>query len=44
MTNEEKYQKQDIWFEPHPFSTGALFDDNPFVKEIVNTGKEIKVE
>jgi predicted nucleotidyltransferase len=36
-----KYQP-DICFEPRVFPTSELNNDNPFVKEIINTGYEIK--
>jgi predicted nucleotidyltransferase len=34
-----KYRSVDI--EPHAFPTSELQNDNPFVKEIVRTGREI---
>jgi predicted nucleotidyltransferase len=34
-----KYRDVDI--EPHAFPTSELQNDNPFVKEILRTGKEI---
>jgi predicted nucleotidyltransferase len=33
----------DICFEPHVFPTSELENDNPFVKEVLRTGKEILV-
>ena len=33
-----------ICFEPHVFPTSELENDNPFVKEIIRTGKEIAVQ
>ena len=30
-----------VFFEPIAFPTSELFNDNPFVKEIMRTGKEI---
>jgi predicted nucleotidyltransferase len=37
-----KYDK-DILIEPNAFATSELETDNPFVKEILNTGKEIVI-
>jgi hypothetical protein len=34
-----KYRGVDI--EPHAFPTSELQNDNPFVKEILRTGREI---
>jgi predicted nucleotidyltransferase len=33
----------DICFEPHSFPTSELENDNPFVKEVLRTGREIVV-
>jgi len=35
-----KYDK-DVLMEPNAFPTSELYGDNPFVKEIVRTGREI---
>ena len=35
-----KYDK-DIFIEPNAFPTSELYNDNPFVKEILRTGREI---
>jgi predicted nucleotidyltransferase len=35
-----KYDK-DVLMEPNAFPTSELYSDNPFVKEIVRTGREI---
>jgi predicted nucleotidyltransferase len=35
-----KYDK-DLLMEPNAFPTSELYTDNPFVKEIVRTGREI---
>ena len=35
-----KYDK-DILIEPNAFPVSALYNDNPFVKEIIRTGREI---
>lgn len=35
-----KYDK-DVLIEPNAFPISALYNDNPFVKEIIRTGKEI---
>jgi hypothetical protein len=35
-----KYDK-DILIEPNAFPVSELYNDNPFVKEIINTGREI---
>ncbi|MDR0498300.1 MAG: nucleotidyltransferase domain-containing protein [Holophagales bacterium] len=32
---------EDVYFEPIVFETSELENDNPFVKEILRTGKEI---
>ena len=32
---------KDAFFEPITFPTSELYNDNPFVKEIMRTGKEI---
>jgi len=32
---------KDAFFEPITFTTSELYNDNPFVKEILRTGKEI---
>jgi predicted nucleotidyltransferase len=34
----------DICFEPNAFPTSELENDNPFVKEVLRTGKEIILE
>jgi len=39
MRLSRKYRDLDI--EPHAFPTSELANDNPFVKEILQTGKEI---
>jgi predicted nucleotidyltransferase len=31
----------EIRFEPHSFPTSELVNDNPFVKEVLRTGREI---
>ena len=35
-----KYDK-DLQIEPNAFPTSELYNDNPFVKEILRTGREI---
>ena len=35
-----KYDK-DLLIEPNAFPTSEMYNDNPFVKEIVRTGREI---
>jgi len=35
-----KYDK-DVLIEPNAFPVSALYNDNPFVKEILRTGREI---
>jgi len=35
-----KYDK-DVLIEPNAFPVSALYNDNPFVKEIIRTGREI---
>jgi predicted nucleotidyltransferase len=37
-----KYDK-DVLIEPNAFPTAELFNDNPFVKEVLRTGKEVAV-
>ena len=37
-----KYDK-DILIEPNAFPTSELYNDNPFVKEILRTGREIAI-
>jgi predicted nucleotidyltransferase len=37
-----KYDK-DMLIEPNVFPTVELFNDNPFVKEVLRTGKEVAV-
>ena len=37
-----KYDK-DVVIEPNAFPSSELFNDNPFVKEVLRTGKEIAV-
>ena len=37
-----KYDK-DVLIEPNAFPTSELYNDNPFVKEILRTGREIKI-
>jgi len=32
---------KDAFFEPTTFPTSEIYNDNPFVKEILRTGKEI---
>jgi hypothetical protein len=34
-------QWKDILIEPNAFPVSALYNDNPFVKEIIRTGREI---
>jgi predicted nucleotidyltransferase len=34
----------DIVIEPHTFSTRELENDNPFVKEVLRTGRELKFD
>jgi predicted nucleotidyltransferase len=34
----------DVVFEPHVFPTSELYRDNPFVKEVLRTGREIKIK
>ncbi|GHV82712.1 hypothetical protein AGMMS50212_00520 [Spirochaetia bacterium] len=38
-----KYDK-DLLIEPNAFPTSEIENDNPFVKEILNTGREILLE
>jgi predicted nucleotidyltransferase len=33
----------DVVIEPHAFATRELANDNPFVKEVLRTGREIKI-
>ncbi|MDR1388962.1 MAG: hypothetical protein LBJ31_03195 [Treponema sp.] len=33
----------DVVFEPHVFATRELANDNPFVKGVLRTGREIKI-
>jgi predicted nucleotidyltransferase len=33
----------DVVFEPHALPTAELTNDNPFVKEVLRTGREIKI-
>ena len=35
------YARENIYIEPHAFPVSELSNDNPFVKEIVRTGREI---
>ena len=35
------HKYRDVYIEPHIFPTSELQNDNPFVKEILRTGKEI---
>lgn len=42
MSLARKYR--DICIEPIAFTTADLQDDNPFVKEICTTGKEIEIQ
>jgi predicted nucleotidyltransferase len=37
-----KYDK-DVVIEPNAFPTSELFNDNPFVKEVLRTGREVAV-
>ena len=37
-----KYDK-DVLIEPNAFPTSELYNDNPFVKEILRTGREITI-
>ena len=37
-----KYDKN-VCIEPNAFPTSELFNDNPFVKEVLRTGKEVAV-
>jgi hypothetical protein len=30
-----------VYIEPHTFATYHLYNDNPFVKEVLRTGREI---
>jgi predicted nucleotidyltransferase len=39
---KRRYNKQ-ICLEPNAFPTSELYNDNPFVKEILRTGQEIVV-
>ena len=34
----------EIVIEPHTFSTRELDNDNPFVKEVLRTGRELKID
>ncbi|MDR3170957.1 MAG: nucleotidyltransferase domain-containing protein [Treponema sp.] len=36
-----KYVHEDVYIEPHTFATYHLYNDNPFVKEVLCTGREI---
>jgi hypothetical protein len=38
----EKYNPE-VCFEPHCFHTPELENDNPFVKEVLRTGREISL-
>ena len=38
-----KYDKL-VLIEPNAFPTSELYNDNPFVKEILRTGKEIQLD
>jgi len=40
---KQKYDKE-ICLEPNAFPTSELENDNPFVKEILRTGREIKID
>jgi len=35
------HKYRDVYIEPHVFPTSELENDNPFVKEILRTGREI---
>jgi predicted nucleotidyltransferase len=35
------HKYRDVYIEPHIFPTSELHNDNPFVKEILQTGKEV---
>lgn len=34
---------KDVCIEPVAFTTSELYEDNPFIKEIISTGKEISL-
>ncbi|MDR3247191.1 MAG: nucleotidyltransferase domain-containing protein [Treponema sp.] len=36
-----KYAREAVYIEPHTFATYHLYNDNPFVKEVLRTGREI---
>jgi predicted nucleotidyltransferase len=38
---KRKYAREAVYIEPHTFATHHLYNDNPFVKEILRTGREI---
>jgi hypothetical protein len=35
------YAREAVYIEPHTFATYHLYNDNPFVKEVLRTGREI---
>jgi predicted nucleotidyltransferase len=38
---KRKYTCENVHIEPHTFATHHLYNDNPFVKEVLRTGREI---
>jgi predicted nucleotidyltransferase len=38
---KRKYAREEVYIEPHTFATYHLYNDNPFVKEVLRTGREI---
>jgi predicted nucleotidyltransferase len=38
---KRKYAREAVYIEPHTFATYQLYNDNPFVKEVLRTGREI---
>jgi predicted nucleotidyltransferase len=38
---KRKYARETVYIEPHTFATYHLYNDNPFVKEVLRTGREI---
>jgi predicted nucleotidyltransferase len=38
---KRKYAREAVYIEPHTFATHHLYNDNPFVKEVLRTGREI---
>jgi predicted nucleotidyltransferase len=41
FTRNDDFKFQNLYIEPNVFETSDLYDDNPFVKEVLRTGIEI---